>query len=388
MRDMQKFFPVNWVDGMKINKTHFVEQDNAWLDQLHRVATLPLSAVCYGVLPPALGTRQSFDVKISYDNQNALKVAVHALQAITIGGIFINIPADSLSVASGTQDLLTKSFTLTLNAEEKLWWIFLVVHPFEKHATGSPDVNENPPRFPHVVPTYNIEMVNESNYAEYAQNPYALVIGKVQASANGVASDEEYIPPCMSLSAHPDLLSLYGEMEKYLTSVEVHCSDIIQKIYRKSQQNDISELVLFLCDRVMFYIGDAITKMRWQIKYEPPASMFQLISALSRVMKNSIDMRIGSGKDELMNYLSEWCELKQGELETMLGDLSNTDFNQNDLNQNIKKVVRFVKVTLRLFNSLSKLEFIGKKKESGIFVKEEAIAQEAPVAKPRRRFLG
>jgi len=106
-------------------------------------------------------------------------------------------------------------------------------------------------------------------------------------------------------------------------------------------------------------------------------------------MKNSIDMRTGSGKDELMNYLTEWCELKQGELETMLGNLSNTDFDNNDVNKNISDIIAFVKVTLRLFETLSKLEFIGKRKEGGIFVKEEqtTIQNEVQQPKPRRRFF-
>ena len=99
-------------------------------------------------------------------------------------------------------------------------------------------------------------------------------------------------------------------------------------------------------------------------------------------------MRTGSGKEELMNYMSEWCELKQGELETMLSSLANTTFNQNDINKNIQKIVLFVKVTSRLFETLSKLEFIGKRRESGIFVKEEAVQQPDSQGKPRRRFLG
>ena len=123
--------------------------------------------------------------------------------------------------------------------------------------------------------------------------------------------------------------------------------------------------------------------------YEPPATLFQAISALSRIMKNSIDLRIGTGKEELMNYLSEWCELKQGELESMLSNLANTSFNHNDINNNIQKIVSFVRVTSRLFETLSKLEFIGKRKESGIFVKEEAMQQSGSnQERARRRFLG
>ncbi|MFZ1305327.1 MAG: hypothetical protein WAR80_05755, partial [Ferruginibacter sp.] len=250
------------------------------------------------------------------------------------------------------------------------------------------DLAENPPRFPNVLPSYSIQVVSDTNYRQYSAHPYSLVIGKVAVNGNDVRIEDDYIPPCISINANPDLLSLHGELDKYLADVELYCSQIVQKIFRKDQKNEISELVMFLCDRVMLYLGQAITSMRWNMVYAPPASMFAAISTLSRIMKNTIDLRIGSGKEELMNYLSEWCELRQGELESMLSNLANAGFNQNDINKNIEKVVQFVKVTSRLFETLSKLEFIGKRKESGIFVKEETIQQAETANKARRRFLG
>ncbi|MEO6718941.1 MAG: hypothetical protein ABIN67_01205, partial [Ferruginibacter sp.] len=60
----------------------------------------------------------------------------------------------------------------------------------------------------------------------------------------------------------------------------------------------------------------------------------------------------------------------------------------NDINKSIQQVVVFVRITSRLFETLSKLEFIGKRKESGIFVKEESPQQTEAAQKARRRFFG
>jgi hypothetical protein len=388
MRDQQKHFPVNWIDGMKINKNHFIEQDNAWADALQGIASQQLSPLRFGVIPASVAGEETFNIKISFDNQNALRVSVLACQAVTSGGASICLPAFSTVGQADTGNVLVDTFTFSDSKSESTWWIFLFVHPFEKQAAGSPDLAENPPRFPNALPTYSMQLVSETNYRQFANHPYAMAIGKVAVNGNDVRIEDDYIPPCISINAHPDLLSLHGELDKYLADVELYCSQIVQKIFRKDQKNEISELVMFLCDRVMLYLGQAITTMRWNMVYEPPAAMFAAISTLSRIMKNTIDLRIGSGKEELMNYLSEWCELKQGELESMLSNLANTTFNQNDINSNIQKVVQFVKVTSRLFETLSKLEFIGKRKESGIFVKEETIQQAESANKARRRFLG
>ncbi|MEO8770649.1 MAG: hypothetical protein ABI402_11205 [Ferruginibacter sp.] len=388
MRDNKKYFPVNWIDGMKINKDHFIDQDNAWADTLQEMASLGITPLRYGVLPASTAGENTFDVKIALDNQNSLRVSVLSCQAVTLGGMRISIPAFSTNTTPDTNNILNTVFPFTSAKNESAWWIFLFVHPFEKLPVGSPDVSENPPRLPFVIPTYTVEMVSESNYREFSGHPYAMPIGRILVNGNDIKVEDDYLPPCFSIIAHPDLLSLHGELDKYFADVELYCSRIVQKIYIKKQQNEISELVMFLCDRVMLYLGQAISTMRWKMIYEAPVEMFMCIAALARIMKNTIDLRIGSGKDELMTYLGEWCELKQGELETMLSKMSNGAYNNNDINKSIQEVVVFVKTTLRLFETLSKLEFIGKKKESGIFVKEESPQQAEAEQKTKRRFFG
>ena len=389
MREYRKHFPVNWIDGMKINKNHFIDQDNAWADTLQEMASLNLSPVRYGVLPASVARENTFNVKISLDNQDSLRVSVLSCHAVTLGGMRISIPALSVKGQPDTGNILNTVFPFSSAKTEAAWWIFLFVHPFEKQPVGTPDISENPPRLPFVLPTYTLEMISESNYREFANHPYGISIGKVIQNGSEVKIDEDYLPPCFSIMAHPDLLSLHGELDKYFADIELYCSKIVQKIFVKKQQNEISELVMFLCDRVMLYLGQAISTMRWKMIYEPPMEMFMGIAMLARIMKNTIDLRIGSGKDELMNYLGEWCELKQGELETMLSKMANAGFNNNDINKSIHQVVVFVKITSRLFETLSKLEFIGKKKESGIFVKEESPQQAAEAQqKARRRFFG
>jgi hypothetical protein len=239
------------------------------------------------------------------------------------------------------------------------------------------------------LPTYSVEVVSDSQYSQFAFHPYALTIGKILVNGNDVRVDSDYIPPCFSVDAYDDLKSLHAELDNFLATLEMRCSQIVQKIYKKNQQNEISELVQFLCDRMMIFLSTSITQMRWTTFYAPPAVLFGTIVSLARLMKNTIDLRIGSGKEEMMNYLCEWSELKQGELESLLTSLANLRYNNNDINNNIPFISRFVKVTSTLFETLSKLEFIGKKKDSGIFVKEEPQGfQETNHNKSRRRFFG
>lgn len=371
MRDYLKHFPVNWVDGMKINKELFIAQDDATKDALQDVAALNLSPIRYGILPSSAAGEETFNVKLSLDNQHTLRASVLACQAITPGGVRINIPALGRPGQNESDGVPGTSFTFLPSQNATTYWIVLIVNPFERQPSGSPDTAENPPRFPYVLPAYQVLILNESQYSQYAYHPYALMIGKVLANGTDIRVEDEYIPPSFSINANPDLLSLYNELDHFFGDLEMRCSKIVQKIFKKNQQNEISELVMFLCDRTMFFISQAITNLRNLIMYDSPATLFAVVTCLARVMKNAIDFRIGSGKDELMNYLSEWCDLKQGELEMMLSSLANLRYNNNDINNNIADISTFIRVTAKLFETLSNLEFIGKRKDGGFFVKEE-----------------
>lgn len=388
MRDRLQHYFVNWVDGMKINKTHFVDQNNAFKSVLHDAVSHHLTPHRYGVLPPSVAGENTFSVRVSLDNQNTLRVVVEACQAVTPGGVRIALPAFSSPVSTEADVLPATILPFSANTSEMDWWIVLIVHPYNTQAAGAPDLSENPPRFPYVVPTYTIEVVPQSQYQQFTYYPYALTIGKLFVVNNEISLVDFYIPPCYAVAAHPELVSLLGEFDSFLSSLERHCTTIVQKIFRKSQQNEISELVMFLCDRVMLYLGQALTAARWNLLYESPATMFFTMASLARVLKNTIDLRIGAGKDELMEYLSEWCELKQGELESMLASIAGMSYDHNDVNKNISEAAVFVRVIAKLFGTLSRLEFIGKRRSGGFVVKEESLGAELPRKTSKPRFLG
>ena len=380
-----KYLQVNWTDGMKLNKNVFIAQDNAQASNAYHLIASTLSPIRYGLVPG----ENNFNTQIAVDNQNTIRVTVVNCKAITSGGFPINI--DSTDQQSNTDGSPSTVLQLnSLNGNTTLWTI-LLIKPYERNPYGEVNITENPARFPFVKPGYDVILVEDNQLNQYAKHPLALLVGKINFNGNSAIVDHDYLPPCISVSASQDLIGLHSELDGFLAGLEQSCSQIVQKIYRKSQSNDLSELAQFLCDRIMLFLGQAITEYRWLDIHEPPAKMISTIAGLARVIKNTIDLRIGSGKDELMTYLCEWCELNQGELEGLLSNMAALRYNHNDVNQNIGSIIEFAKIIGKLFNTLSNLEFIGKKKESGLFVKEEHQQFNqgtTDAAKPKRRFFG
>jgi len=385
MNAYKKYYPVNWTEGMKLNKDIFIAQDQSVADTAYQLISTTLHPLRYGLLPGS-----DFDIQISIDNQNTVRATILNCNAITIGGLPIEI--------SGTKDNNSTdgnpsvSLPITVGNTNTFFWLMVMIEPFDRVPYGIIDMNESPARYPFVKPSYKVILVENNQLNQFALHPQALVIGKIIVNGATVQVDENYLPPCLSVSASPDLMGLHAELDSFLAGLEQSCSVIVQKIYKKSQQNDLSELSHFLCDRMMLYLGHAITEFRWLNIHEPPAVMLSAIVSLARTIKNIIDLRIGAGKEELMNYLCEWCEVNQGELESMLSSMAQLRYNHNDVNENINQIVVFAKIIGKLFATLSNLEFIGKRKESGLFVKEETnnsfTSNQPESPKPKRRFFG
>lgn len=391
MYNSQTYFPINWVDGMKINKQVFIARDNATTDAICRMANLALSPARFGILASGKNSDDNFNMRASIDNQMTLRVSILSCKAITQGGIAINIPAaGSTSAADGVP---AASFLFPETSIHTIYWIVLLANPFRQVPFGTPDPGEDPVRLPFVQPEYKIEIIPEDQYNQFVSHPYALFVGRVMLNGNNAVIDEDYIPPSYAVCAHPALIDLYGELDSFLSATENYCSRIVQKIYKKNQQNELSELVLFLCDRVMLFLSESITNTRWLYYYESPVQLLSAIATLARIIKNTIGLRTGTGKDELLNYLSEWSGLKPGELENIFTHVAVLRYDNNDIHKCIKAVAGFVSVAGKLFETLSNLEFIGKKKDSGFFIKEEQSIdltdnKEQPTPKVRRRFFG
>lgn len=387
MRDNSQYFHINWIDGMKINKNLFIAQDDAVRNDLHDIASVNLSKIKYGVLPPSAAGKDSFNVNISIDGQNTLRASLITCQAITSGGVPVNISASLNTGLNNTDGIPSISHTLPAPSGESSYWVVLIVSPFERLPSGNLITTENPPRFPYVQPAYSIQVVSNIQYQQFAYNPFALTIGKVLVVGSGYKVDEDYVPPSLSVSAHPALLEFHSYLEAFLNKFELNCTRIIQKIFQRKQKNDLSEMLQFLCDRILINLGQVINNFRWTLMYESPAYMLSSISGLARIMKNTIDLYTDSGKDVLINYFTEWCDPKQGEIEQILINMSNERYDNNDINKSIIVVMSFVDFTTELFQTLSNLEFIGKRKE-GYLVDEKIFeAPEAQKPKTSSRFL-
>ncbi|MFC4816883.1 MULTISPECIES: hypothetical protein [unclassified Flavobacterium] len=367
MLEKLNHFPVNWVDGMKINKSHFIGMQDHISDVVRDAMGTQLNALNYGLLP--LGNAQeSMKISLVIDNHKLLRVKVEECHAVTPNGSRIAISANNRHMLNMEMPYPEAVYELDSDQDVVLL-VNVSVNLFDKKPFGNPDPEENPPRYPNVLPSFNLNLVPEKNN-ENNYGGYHLTLGKIIVNKNETYLMTNYIPPCTSVQSHEKLMEIHTKIDRFFGQLELFTVQISQKINRRNQSNELALIIQALSEKITMYLGVTINSFRWFSQYQPPAYMFDQVISLARMMKNYIDSKSGAGKEELLNYIAEWCGISQGEFEGTFTDLVNVGYNHTQIDKTVEKTLRFMQITNELFSTLNHLDYIGKRKDNGIFVKE------------------
>jgi hypothetical protein len=206
-----------------------------------------------------------------------------------------------------------------------------------------------------------------------------MVLGVVTVKDNQARLIEEYIPPCSSVRSHPALMDFHDKVSSFFNKTEKDIITIIKKIHIKKQQSTLSESVHTLAYQLLNFLSNHILEHKWINIDLPPVITVESVARFTRLMRNTIESMSPEHKEEMINYFSDWCNLRQGEFEELLVTTINHRYDHEDIAISLKEQNKFMEVITELFDTLGGLEYIGKRKETQIFVKEEQ--------KPKRSFL-
>ena len=383
MSNKEHKYRVNWIDGMKINKNHFIESENALLSTVNNAVKLNITPNNFGVLPSYNSPDSAIDVSISLDGQESIEVVLNRCVAVTLGGFQINITEETKALLEQSGYVLKQQYTLDKSDIE--CYVVLTVNPFKTIPVGNADPEEEPPRHPFTLPEYSIDVLPKTEISKREIGLYHLTIGKITLVDDKPVLSEDFIPPCSSVQSHPDLKFTYTELGAFLNQMEAYSMHIIQKIHQKKQTNDLAHMVLHLTQRTLHFLNNIISDYRLKDRYNAPIGMISKQVSLARTIKSSLDVYTGTGKEDLLNYLTDWCDLNQGAFENVLIDMIDLEYVHTDINSALYKVSDFTRLMLSLFKKLNELDYIGKKSDSNIFVKEVKV--DNPEVKSRRSFL-
>ncbi|WP_241448698.1 hypothetical protein [Aquimarina pacifica] len=368
---------------MKISKNHFIDTENALTQFAQNISTQNVNSINYGLLP-STNTEEAVTIRLSMDGQETINIELTKCRAITRGGCLIDITPEISSVLEKRGNIIKADYSINGQEDEECY-IVLSVNPFGRTPIGDAVPEEEPPRHPYVLSEYSLTVVSKSEVNQEEFGAHFITIGKIVFDSGVPSLAEDFIPPCTSIQSHQDLVYIYSEIGTFFNAIEKYSMNIIQKVYQKKQSNDLARMVLTISQNVLQYLGGMLPDYRHNDRYAPPVVMITKLMSLARVIKNNMDIYVGTGKEELLNYLSDWCDLNQGAFENILIEMIELEYQHTDINKSLDNVSGFTKLMLSLFKKLNELDYIGKKSDSNIFVKEEVIAK--PDVKNRRSFL-
>ncbi|RAV29769.1 hypothetical protein [Sinomicrobium soli] len=366
-----RYFPVNWIDGMKINKNHFIDLQDNVEDLVRDVRGLMMTPMQYGLVSTRFKAPSEYSVII--DEHNELHVSIKFLKAVTPGG-------GRIEVTDFTGEFSEKIALENYEFKENTRYLLLNVDPFKRVPTGVQNMEEIPPRFPFAMSRYYLTTIAESEVTQNNIGPLQLPIAKFSSRGSVFEVEDAYIPPCISVNGHPALVKLYEAYDAFFKQMEFYAVQICQKIrFRRlsGDENLIADIVFNTLECIMGYVGQQINRNRWNGVYASPMEVLDKVVSLARIMKNSFDSFSGDGKEMVFNYFSEWTtELGSGDYEKLFSETINLRYNGYDIAPCVQGVMEFIEKTDHLFSILNQLDYIGRKKDSGIFVNENIIKTE------------
>jgi hypothetical protein len=370
-----KHLPVNWIDGMKINEDHFKGLELSIIDQVRDASGVSLSNFNYGLTSAVTEKDRSLDVKIRIDQSKLISANLLQCRAITRSGARIEIINSLAQKYNFTFENLVSEFDAA-NNKAKSFYLVIAVNLYERKPVGQPDGDEIPPRLPYTIPSYSLAILSSDHFSKESIPDYLIPIGKIILLQGRLSVDNSYIPPCSAVRNHDLLYDEYFELGNKLSEISKNLIIIIQKIKSKSQTSSLTQNFNFMAEKIVFFTANEMSRYRWIVAEQPPVFMLEYFIRFAYVLKSSIDCLVDRDKEELINYLSEWSEISAGQFDLQLMEVIRSEYNHLDIAECLLPSERLISHFNTLFGKLSQLDFIGKRKGEGSFVRERIVDSE------------
>ena len=354
----------NWIDGMKINRQHFSNSESAVLDLLRDVSAVMVSANSYGLLSPEPGEKNAIECEVLSSQSKKFKISVKLCRAITIGGCRIEIiPGVDPELVSDNE-----IFTGLNNNDDRRkgtpsYLAIISVDPFGRVPFGEPAVDEYPPRNPHSVNNYRLNLITEDSLNTSSLGAFHFPIARFTVKNDELVRDNNYIPPCAFVSAHPGTRQIYNSLGESFTHIQDYCTEIIQKTYQDGQNTVMAANIRKVCESNMRLIASEFFFFRTMYPYQSPVYLANAIVQLANAIKISINIISDKEKEEMLQHFREMNDISPTKFEELLGSAIDADYMHDDIYGSFQPLVYFLNTWSDLLEKLKDLKLINRRNE-------------------------
>lgn len=361
MKNTKEHKLVNWVDGMKVSKTHQTQTEDFFIDRICDSLAMKLTSYNYGLLPSSNINMPASEFEISEQVTNRLEIRLRKCNAITSGGYRISYNPEQ---SNFLRAYYTFDKDATKTEQPDCQDIILAINPFYRLPSGIPDEEESPPRQPDSVPEYKLFVMPAGTINPEEAGPYHLIIGRIRRTGDRHEVDSHFIPPCTSMSSHPDLLHYNEKFVACMNNIEKASRDIINKIQNSQKTSAIAINALGMCRDIMSNISGFYFMFRNTGRSMEPIKVVNHFSTLAHICFTSLAFMNNVEKEELLKYFYEWSNITPGNFEKILAETIGIIYDHNNIRQMMLCIETFLDIFSELWTSLSMLEYIGQHKDN------------------------
>ncbi len=370
----------NWVDGMKINRQHFIESENALLDGLRDVHASSLNAFSYGLLQPLPGEKSALDCNAATGQARQFRITVSYCRAVTAGGSRIEIIPGVHPELSNDNEPAGADFGSTSSGG---YFAVISVDPFHREPFGAAAAEEYPPRNAHSMPAYRLSLIREAEINAGMLGAYHLPVARFIHRSGELVIDPDYIPPCSVISAHAGTKQIYNNIAERLNQIQEYATEIVRKVADGGQNTALALNLKKVCESCISHISSEFFMFRMMYRQQAPVYMANTVVQLATLVSVSLNMMPVKEKEELLQYFSYWNEISPGKMDELLSAVVNADYEHEQIFAFFQPLLHFLRVWSELLEKLKDLKLIGQRNEKFDF---GGRTMETPKEKGKGKF--
>ncbi|MCK9156985.1 MAG: hypothetical protein M0P12_12985 [Paludibacteraceae bacterium] len=354
MNNKSRFLSVNWMQGMSVSSSHFIDTENYLLERILQNMSLVQGSFMYGLLPET-NDQSSLSLLLRGVGNRSILV-LESFRCLLPGGCLLLLDdlGESVSCPCETEG----------EVSEEGWDVVLSVSPFDRNPCGTPDLQETPPRYPFVEPTYKLGIVARTKKEPNKYGPYAVVIGLLRKKESTYVLDSNYIPPSLTMSSQCELQSYMDSFSSRISVINETVGIVMEKAMSQSNRSQIMDCVLLVCKELKRNISSFYFHWRNNAYNLSPYQITEILSGLANAVLTSFSFLPKKDKEEMLKYFYEWNGVSPSSFEQMLEEVVNKPYNHNRIRQSLLGVDGVIQTLEELFVSLSHLDFVGQHKEN------------------------
>lgn len=346
---MNDILPINWIDGMKINKSHFIHNDQLLEVSLRQHTFMFMKSYEYGLFPVHLS--QLSKPMITIEDS---RLRLHWVVAVNRRGEVLKVGA------SDHIDFDLRTLEPNIIIEGQKFIVILSKDSKEKVEYGEPLENESPPRQPFVKDKYALNLIEESkmNSEEFVLS--YVSIGRLLVLNGQLQMDPSYIPPCHQVLCHPVLQDRYNSIENAISEIGINATQVVQNAKSKKKRgeiNDLAENTFYLMEKIVFFLAQYMHNIRTTYKEESPVVFFSFLNSFGRIVLTTLKCLKSEDKEALLRYYESHLGLKPHQFESDMKELGQLQYDHLHLNDIFDIADQHITMLKTFASKATQLEF-------------------------------